>query len=483
MLTSRKYGFRLFMIITAVVLMGILAAVGDTLAQDEAPIAPPESGSPIHPTFPLLDANGRNVLDSQAPVSTMQTCGACHDTAFIASHSFHADAGLGDFGAAGSVTNGRAWDTSPGLFGKWSPLTYRYLSPQGDVVVDLTTPEWLQTLGARHAGGGPAITSRTGQPLVSLEPDAGNVETAVTNPATGQLAAWDWAESGVVEMNCFLCHTPQPDNAARTAALAAGQFGWANTATLAQTGLITGTVAGWTWNAAAFDAAGNARLTVQDPTNENCGACHGLVHMDNATPLTLNELAGGDFSTLTTGQVMSPQKISQSGLNISGKNELARSWDIHTERVLQCTDCHYSLNNPIYYQEADANRPDYLVFDPRRIDIGEYLNRPLHQFAKGNSAQGTLAPELDNSLRRCESCHSIEATHNWLPYKEAHLTAVSCESCHIAKLDGFAERWYARDGLSRRRGQHHHARDAHHRLSAGAAAPRRSQRPDAPRAL
>ncbi|MFQ5420285.1 MAG: cytochrome b/b6 domain-containing protein [Anaerolineae bacterium] len=104
--------------------------------------------------------------------------------------------------------------------------------------------------------------------------------------------------------------------------------------------------------------------------------------------------------------------------------------------MLQCTDCHYSLNNPIYFQEAVEKRPDYLLFDPRRIDIGEYLQRPLHQFAKGHSAQGTLAPELDNTLRRCESCHSIDATHNWLPYKGKHMGAVSCESCHIPKLYG-----------------------------------------------
>ena len=70
----------------------------------------------------------------------------------------------------------------------------------------------------------------------------------------------------------------------------------------------------------------------------------------------------------------------------------------------------------------------------RRIDHGEYLYRPLHQFAKGQSAQGTLAPELDNTARRCESCHSIDNTHDWLPYKERHMDAVSCESCHIPQL-------------------------------------------------
>lgn len=437
MLSQRRTYSRLFWTAVVLLVSGLSiffaqqAVAQDTPSVPEAPV-----GSPMHPAYPLLDADGVNVLESGSPVSTMETCGACHDTQFIATHSFHADAGLSTFGAPGSVENGRAWDTSTGLFGKWNPLIYRYLSAQGDALVDLTTPEWLQVVGVRHAGGGPATTSRGGQPLVSLPPDANDVETSTSDPVIGESEAWDWAESGVVEMNCFLCHTPNPDNDARTAALQAGDFAWANAATLAQSGVVSQSGAGWAYNADAFDADGNVKLAVQDPTNENCGACHGVVHTDNATPLTLEQLALGDFSTLTTGQIMSPQKIDQSGLNISGKQDLARSWDIHTERVLQCTDCHYSLNNPIYYQEPQATRPEHLVFDPRRIDIGEYLQRPLHQFAKGSSAQGTLAPELDNTLRRCESCHSIDATHDWLPYKERHFESVSCESCHIPKIYG-----------------------------------------------
>ncbi|MEZ4581356.1 MAG: hypothetical protein R3A10_06865 [Caldilineaceae bacterium] len=118
----------------------------------------------LHPTFPLLDADGVNVLDSGAPLSTMQTCGNCHDTAFIAEHSFHADVGLAQFDVPGSRADGRAWDSSGGLFGKWNPLTYRYLSPKGDAVIDLTTAAWLETLGLRHVGGGPAVTSREGTP-------------------------------------------------------------------------------------------------------------------------------------------------------------------------------------------------------------------------------------------------------------------------------------------------------------------------------
>ena len=129
--------------------------------------------SPIHPTFALLDAEGDNVLESGKPVSTMQTCGECHDTEFIASHSFHTSVGLDGMAAPGEVPNGRPWDTSPGLFGRWNPLTYGYLTPPGDELLDLSTAGWIMQEGARHAGGGPAVTSRAGESLLALSAGRG----------------------------------------------------------------------------------------------------------------------------------------------------------------------------------------------------------------------------------------------------------------------------------------------------------------------
>ena len=414
----------------------ILLAIGVqlTTAQEDTETAVSPTGSPIHPTFPLLDADGNNVLDSGAPVSTMQTCGACHDADFIASHSFHADAGLSQFG---QTTDVHSWDNSSGPFGRWNPLLYRYLSPEGDSHVDLTTAEWIQWF-VRHPGGGPATTSRDGQPLTTLAADAANVETSIYDPVTGSLAAWDWQASGTVEMNCFLCHMDNPNNEARIAALQAGDFVGANTATLVGTGLVETAVSGtYQYNPDAFDENGHLLpqyITVQDPTTTNCGQCHGVTHTDTATPLTLDSYTLGDYSTMTTGQVMSGQKISESGLNITDKADLNRSWDVHMERVFDCTNCHYALNNPIYFQEAAGPQPDHLTFDPRRLDLGDYIYRPLHEFAKGQSVQSLQAPGLDNTLRRCESCHSLDTTHNWLPYKERHTEALACETCHVPEL-------------------------------------------------
>ncbi|HKZ68688.1 MAG TPA: cytochrome b/b6 domain-containing protein [Anaerolineales bacterium] len=421
---------KLLLSLSLLIVLAAVFVVGQTAAHNASrPIA---QTSPLHPTFPLLDAGGDNVLKTSEPVSTMQTCGECHDTEFIAGHSFHSDLGLSDSTQPGHTASGRSWDTSPGLFGKWNPLTYRYLSPAGDERIDLTTADWVRLNADRLVGGGPAVTSRNGGSLTELTPQATDPETASFDPIAKALVAWDWQKSGVLEMNCFLCHFAEPNNTARIAAIQSGDFKWASTATLLGTGLVEKTADGWQWNQSAFDENGDIGrefLAIQDPVNENCAQCHGVVHADVKAPLIL---AGCTWETATTGQVFTSQTISNSGMNIAAKDDVTRSWDIHAERELKCTDCHYSLNNPAYYQ-ADSG-PEHLSFDPRRLEIGEYLQKPVHQFARGQSAQFTVAPELKGTMRRCESCHTAETAHDWLPYAKQHMAEVACESCHIPQM-------------------------------------------------
>ena len=393
--------------------------------------------SPFHPTFPLLDAEGQNVLDTGAPVSTMETCGACHDSGFIVQHSDHAQAGLASFSPVGSLDEGRPWDSSLGYFGRWDPLTYRYLSPTTDELIDLGTAAWIQTLGLRHAGGGPTEFSREGLPLTELEVQPGDPETHVVDPESGDLVAWDWSESGTVEMNCFLCHVADPNNVARIHALQDGDFQWANTATLLGTGIVERVGSEWRWQDSAFQPDGTLApemVLIQDPDNQNCGACHGLVHSDIKVPFTTSGCQLDAWNTRTSGQIISPQRLSDSGMNLEDKSDLSRAWDVHAERLVACTDCHYSLNNPAYYREADETRPDHLTFDPRRLEIGEYLLQPSHQFARGEKSQVHASPALMDTMRRCDACHSVEKTHDWLPYKDRHMETVDCETCHIPRL-------------------------------------------------
>jgi thiosulfate reductase cytochrome b subunit len=433
----KRINYRTLFLLAGLLLTASALGLGIRGALASSSEVPPAAASPLHPVFAMLDVNGINVLESGKPVSTMKTCGQCHDTEFIAGHSFHVDLGFSEV-QSGAAVEGAAWDVSSGQFGHWDPLTYRYLSQPGDERLDLGTPEWVMTYGLRHVGGGPASTALNGWALTSVPALLSNPETTFLNPETGRTTMWYWNESGVVEMNCFLCHTASPDNTARTAAIGAGQFGWANTATLAGSGLVAMAEDGiYTWNAEAFDENGELLpeyVAIQDPTNGNCAACHGLVH-SSEEPLALTGCSLDNPQTATTGQVVSPDKISESGVNLADKNELARSWDIHTERQLQCVDCHYSLNNPIYYLESAATQPEHLTFDPRRIDFGAYLEQPSHDFARGLSAQYNVDPATEGTMRRCDSCHDAVSTHaDWLPYTETHMSSVACESCHIPQM-------------------------------------------------
>lgn len=398
MVTSRFQKQLLGVGLIGLTLIALLLA-GRALARPAA--LPTAQGSPLHPTFPLLDRNGENVLESGQPLSTMATCGQCHDTAYIESHSFHADLGLSEMVPAGQTPTGRPWDTSPGLYGQWNPFYYRYLSPQGDSRPDLDNSSWVKWFAERISGGGPA------------------------------------AQSGV-EVNCFLCHLTQPNNAARLAAIRSDRGEWAATATLLGTGIVNQEGEELRWNPAAFSSDGQLDqpyVSIQDPTNANCGQCHGLVHTDPEQPLTLVGCsAEANWQTGTTGQVISGQRISLSGMNLADKANLNRSWDIHAERGLSCTDCHFSLNNPAYYQASADSRPGHLQYDPRRLEIGEYLQKPDHNLARGQSAQHLIAPELKGTMRRCESCHDAATHRDWLPYTERHMEELACETCHIPQV-------------------------------------------------
>jgi len=331
----------------------------------------------MHPAIALRDAQGVSVLQSGQAVSTMKTCGQCHDTGYIASHAFHADLGLSQLGNVpkGSLNSGN------GYFGRWDPLRYRSLTLAGDDLLDLSTSGWLMSNGWRVVGGGPADTARNGKPLKSLVPNPADPETSVL-AADGKRAAWDWNASGTMEMNCFLCHIEKPNLAARADAIAAGRFGDANTATLLGLGVVEaapGKAKGWNWNRAAFTADGlldSRKLAVQDPTNANCAACHGEAHPGGKTPIQVSACDLDQPQTATTGQVVSGQRIKLSGANLANKESLNRSWDVHAERQLQCTDCHHALNNPAHARGNLGNRPTHLRYDPRTVDIGQYLQKP-----------------------------------------------------------------------------------------------------------
>jgi Ni/Fe-hydrogenase b-type cytochrome subunit len=349
----------------------------------------------LHPEFPLLDANGRPVLLSGRPLSTMQTCGACHDAVFIESSSDHADAGASLIGVGETR---HTWGAGPGYYGSWDPLRYD-LALGADGSLDPLA--WLRQNGTRHVGGGPV--------------------------------------SALLEMDCLMCHSDITESAPRERALAAGDFAWANSARLSARGIVVQSDGAWQWNPFMFQADGSLNsglLAIRKPRNENCAQCHGQASVGIEEPLTLTPDPARRSLTERSGQIISPQKLSNSGLNLAGKETLTRPFDVHADRVVGCVNCHYSLNNPVYFEHRSESAPPHLAFDPRRLTLSDYLTRPLHQFAKGHSTYGLAAVSSEDSLRRCESCHDASSLHDWLPYKRRHFDSLACEACHVPDVYG-----------------------------------------------
>jgi thiosulfate reductase cytochrome b subunit len=164
-------------------------------------------------------------------------------------------------------------------------------------------------------------------------------------------------------------------------------------------------------------------LRIGAPRAANCATCHGLVAA-GAEPALLPE----DFEalpsastrkswTLTQGEgaILSPQRMADSFLNLEGKADLAAPWDVHAAKLVDCIACHYASNDPVHTDAKQATLP-YLSTDPRRLSNAEFLVRPDHRFAE----------------KGCRGCHDPARAHDFLPYRQRHMDALACESCHAS---------------------------------------------------
>jgi len=288
---------------------------------------------------------------------------------------------------------------------------------------------FVSLLGAHVAAAGPAL-----HPPVRLLDDQGRsvLESGAGVSAMQSCAGCHDTQFIVANSthhgmtrNCFLCHLREPDDEGRRRAMRSGRHDWAATALLGKTGLVEQTADGWQWARQAFSADGfvaQQTLGIQKSKSTHCGSCHGLVRF-GPEPVTLDE-ALLHWRTAHTGQIFSPQRISESGINLADKSSRTRPWDVHAERLLQCSNCHPSANNPAFARPLDQARPAHLQFDARRLEVDQYLMRPSHRFVHGEG----------DSMRRCNACHQVETAHAWLPYQERHMQSLSCEACHIPEV-------------------------------------------------
>jgi thiosulfate reductase cytochrome b subunit len=191
-----------------------------------------------------------------------------------------------------------------------------------------------------------------------------------------------------------------------------------------------------TWTAEAFEPDGMLKrqwLRISKPAAANCGVCHGLTTPPEGPvavpwdyPLTAYPMGRGASEhhqmTRNEGSIYSAQNISESLLNLTGKQHLHFPWDVHARKVLQCTDCHYAPNNP-QRLSSQINPVALLRGEPRREKLSEYLQKPDHRLRTAD----------------CQTCHDPQKGHDFLPYPARHFEKVACQSCHIPKVLGPAE--------------------------------------------
>ncbi len=168
-------------------------------------------------------------------------------------------------------------------------------------------------------------------------------------------------------------------------------------------------------------------IRIGPPRAANCATCHGLVPDAGgavAIPADLEAIpqaGSGRTASLTLGEaaIVSPQRMSDSFLNLEAKEDLAAPWDVHAAKLVDCVACHYAGNDPVH---TDAKRETlkYLSADPRRESTAEFLVRPDHRLAE----------------RGCRGCHDATKAHAFLPYRQRHLSALACQSCHAASSMG-----------------------------------------------
>jgi cytochrome c553 len=321
-------------------------------------LVPAEAAPPRmpHPAVVLKDETGRNVLDSGKPVSTRQSCGSCHDYDFI-TDSFHFQQGKSEMNRGLLSSHGIApFNSSPGMFGKFSIIPNRQLTHQGinDASdADMSQPEWLTKCGGCHTGGGISEYDLSGHRFLSSEAKPnGSLDPSYTirDRVKGAILPWDWQKSGVAEGDCFLCHVPRASRGARRKEMAAGNFRWANNATLSDSGIVARQENGtFTYNRAAFNSDGTVRadlLDLSDPTLENCAMCHGFTAKSATTiqPIQYADIARG---TEKSGWIYNGANISDTiSPNIVDKLKMNHPWDVHAAKGIICIDCHFSPITP-----------------------------------------------------------------------------------------------------------------------------------------
>lgn len=235
-----------------------------------------------------------------------------------------------------------------------------------------------------HPGGGPLEYDRNGNRYDEYASDPANgITSGGDNGLDGDYYKATWAESGVAEADCLICHLPTYDKKARDGQILGQNLQWAATVG-ASLGTVTGSVKAGdtptlTYDVAAFNPDGTVPLALSvQPTTAACLTCHGETDWKKK---------GASFSSRT---------------------------DVHMRAGMRCVDCHRAGSG---------------AQDPR-INGWE-----MHQIGKGDDPGTLVRDDLDNTMLSCRECHEQRELGAPAPHHEAlptdHLTKIACQTCHI----------------------------------------------------
>ena len=449
-----------------------------------------------HPEIAIFDEQGENVLDSGKPYSPKKTCGTCHDYDSI-THAYHFEVGRDEANDEFGALRGMDQLTSPGYFGGYNCmggnsstwLAKKENQSESDFA-DYGAPGMVAGCAGCHSGGGWMEKDRNGNRYDEVDPskvklldgDYFNRGTDTNNQkiSSSEIHQWDWKKSGVVENDCFMCHTDfgqlQDYNAdqpygsrkplslytsglRRSALMNMGFYRYASTAVLqyidldgseegvaekplvdfnwdTETGELALDSTGQpllTWNRDVFNESGKVVIPMlRFPGNDNCMMCH----------RTSNSRRGfygfGESAEAVFDEDGILEEDYQDDVH-KGKTWVA---DNGEERQIEnCNSCH----SRAYFRPVGSNTD---------LDAD-------HNFLKGNSDMD-VRNDLDNgpNATTCSYCHD-EAKNPVIPSGQAdmlsahrelwknngdmkgylasnldkvtqtHLDVVSCQACHI----------------------------------------------------
>ncbi len=348
------------------------------------------TASAQHPAIYLLDHNGDmidpiNGENANAPFSTKQTCGMCHDYDVI-TEGYHFQMGWDTVSDDFGVEEGRPWSLSNGFLGRWYPYAYRQLAKKDNAhadEIDLTVYDFVgfsspgrgePPCGACHPGGGGLEFDRDGK---RYDEHLGE-DPELADTLDGDYYQSRWDRSGVVEADCLICHLEGYDFEQRVEQLENGNYRWAVVAG-SRLGIVDGAVRRGheptvKYEKRLFNVDGTITLDMSwPPPDDNCVYCHGR-----------SDVKKRGFSW---NDIFNP--------------------DVHNQQGISCTACH-----------------------PAGLD---------HQIAKGDEPAFTAAPEFDGTILTCQECHMSGYLGAPVPehasIRPGHIESIACESCHIPQLN------------------------------------------------